>query len=344
MTSIALEPKQINPAINLAEDINVNSEAKQAPQLSPEPDLAGLHNAPINNPEIKTEAKSNQPKSLRTIVKNTLPPWAYGISSLMHLTTSGILMLGGFSKKTQDTITANVTGFTKLINSLVYTDLAYEAFKKGFAFDFLGRIAEPIMNIFVDLNHYHLFRAFSSALNQLHSINLPRVTKDAPIWKNFLENLEASKEFFQEIWMGKGGGLTKVLGGGENDKGHTLAFASHLQIIVGVLALLNGFKRNFMNRALGIGRNVAGVIADLGMLFEKDFSAKRVGIFYILHAIGDTIKRFVPDKWQDIIDNAIMPFYNAGLYYFGLMGRRQADGVYLSHEAPHKVNVAVQTS
>jgi len=118
-----------------------------------------------------------------------------------------------------------------------------------------------------------------------------------------------------------------------------LAFASHAQILVGVLALLNGIKRNMANRVLGVARNIVGVIADIGLLFEKDFSAKRTGLFYIFHAVGDTVKRFLPNKMQDIVDNLVMPFYNAAMYYFGLMGRRQNDGVYEMHDGNRNVHL-----
>ena len=285
----------------------------------------------------KTIAKPGTRDPVREFIRHVMPPWAYGLSSALHLATVGILSLGSFSQSTKTAWTQNATRFTKMINSVVYADLAREALKKGYAFEFLGRVAEPIMNIFVDLNHYHLFRAFSSALNQLHSVNLPRVKQGTSIWRNFIDNLEASKEFFLEVWTRKGGKFNEKLGGGPKDKGHTLALASQAQILVGVLALLNGIKRNMANRILGIARNVVGVIADFGLIFEKDFSAKRTGLFYIFHAAGDTVKRFVPNQWQDVIDNAIMPFYNAALYYFGLMGRRQNDGTYQMHDAPTPV-------
>jgi hypothetical protein len=272
-----------------------------------------------------------------------MPPWAYGISSAWHLITAGILSLGNFSDSTKKAWTQNATRFTKMINSLVYADLAREALNKGFAFEFLGRVAEPVMNMFSDLNHYHLFRAFSSAFNQLHSINLPRVKEGTPLWQNFIDNLEASKDFFTEVWTGRGGKINEKFGGGPKDKGHTLALASHMQIVVGALALLNGIKRNMTNRVLGVARNLAGVIADIGLLFEKDFSARRVGMLYLAHAVGDTVKRFLPNKLQDVVDNAIMPLYNAAMYYFGLMGRRQNDGVYQMHDAPHNIHLETVT-
>ncbi len=305
-----------------------------------------LHDLASNLHQIETTTfKPNRlaVDPARDFIRRIMPPWAYGISSIAHIFTAGIMALGNFSDTTKKAWTQNATRFTKLINSLVYSDLAYEAFKKGFAFEFLGRVAEPVMNMFVDLNHYHLFRAFSSALNQLHSINLPRVKEGTSMWQNFIDNLEASKDFFTEVWTGRGGKINEKFGGGPKDKGHTLALASHVQIVVGALALLNGIKRNMANRILGVARNVAGVIADIGLLFEKDFSARRVGILYLAHAVGDTIKRFLPNKLQDVMDNAIMPLYNAAMYYFGLMGRRQNDGVYQMHDAPHNVHLEAVT-
>ncbi len=296
----------------------------------------------LSSTDSKITKSNSQEDKVRTFIRRTMPPWAYGVSSVWHLVTAGILSLGNFSEPTKKAWTQNATRFTKMINSLVYADLAREALYKGYAFEFLGRVAEPLMNMFSDLNHYHLFRAFSSALNQIHSINLPRVKEGTPIWQNFIDNLEASKDFFMEVWTSKGGKMSEKFGGGPKDKGHTLALASHAQILIGSLALLNGIKRNLLNRIIGVTRNVIGVIADIGLLFEKDFSAKRTGLFYLFHAAGDTFKLCVPNAWQDVIDNAIMPFYNAALYYFGLMGRRQNDGVYEMHDAPHNVHLETE--
>ncbi len=330
-----------SPILESRIDTSKNSKSNHEPALV---DLVNSPSLKVNENIEEVLHKSSTPMvakddKVRTFIRRTMPPWAYGISSVWHLITAGILSLGNFSDATKKTWTQNATRFTKMVNSLVYADLAREALHKGYAFEFLGRVAEPVMNMFSDLNHYHLFRAFSSALNQLHSINLPRVKEGTPLWQNFIDNLEASKDFFMEVWTSKGGKINEKFGGGPKDKGHTLALASHAQILIGTLALLNGIKRNMVNRIIGVARNVIGVIADIALLFEKDFSAKRTGLFYLFHAIGDTFKLCVPSTWQDVIDNAIMPFYNAGLYHFGLMGRRQNDGVYEMHDAPHNVHL-----
>ncbi|MDA1020001.1 MAG: hypothetical protein O2962_00450 [Cyanobacteria bacterium] len=302
--------------------------------------------AKLHQESIKQEpAKLLVKNSWQDFIRNKMPPWAYGISSLWHLATAAMLSKSKAHASKGKAWAANSTRFTKLINSSVYMSLAYEAYKNNFTFDFIGRIAEPIMNTFVDLNHYHLFRGLSSAFNQLHSINLPRVKKGLNLKDNFLANIDVSIEFFKEAWINGGisklfkgdlSGFKKDLFGGENDRGHTLAIASHAQMLISGLALLNGTKRNLLNRILGIFRNAAGVLADIGLLFEKDPSARGVGVFYLLHAVGDTIKRFVANETQDLIDNMIMPFYNGGLYCFGLMTRRQVDGTYLFNEAKKK--------
>lgn len=266
---------------------------------------------------------------IRKFIRDDLPKPAYIFSGVFHLIVAALLKLGNFSKNTKANLSKSATAITKFINSLVYTDLAVDAWRNGSSFDFLGRIAEPIFSAFVDLNHYHLFRAFSSAFNQLHLTNLKRITPGASLWKNFLENLQASKDIFVETWNTDLTGPNRKLFKGFKDEGHTLAFASHLQLIVGSLALLNGNGHNFMNRILGIARNAIGVLADIGLLWEKDPVAKKVGFWYFLHAIGDACKRFFSDSNQEIIDNLIMPFYNAALYNFGLTTRRQRSGEYI---------------
>lgn len=309
-----------------------------------------LHQEPIKQKPAKPAAKN----SWQDLVRNKMPPWAYGLSSLWHLATATMLSKSKAHATKGKAWAANSTRFTKLINSSVYLSLAYEALKNNFTFDFIGRIAEPIMNTFVDLNHYHLFRGLSSAFNQLHSINLPRVKKGLSLKDNFIANIDVSIEFFKEAWINGGlnklfkgdfKGFKKDLLGGENDAGHTLAVASHAQMLISGLALLNGTKRNLLNRVLGIFRNAAGILADIGLLFEKDPSARGVGVCYLLHAVGDTIKRFISNKeTQDIIDNMIMPFYNGGLYCFGLMTRRQVDGTYLFNDNVKKPELLAQAA
>jgi hypothetical protein len=282
-----------------------------------EPDPAPIA---VNSSQIK------QYHPVRKFIRETMPVFAYSASSLWHVVTAALLKFGGFSADTKTKLSQGATVFTKLVNSLVYTDLAVDAFEHKFSFDFLGRIAEPIVNIFVDLNHYHLFRAFSSAFNQLHITNFSRVKKGTNMWQNFIDNLQAAKDIVVETWSTDLTGPNRKLFKGKKDEGHTLAFASHIQLVVGALALLNGNKKNLANRVLGIGRNVAGVLADIGLIWEKDPAAKRTGMWYFAHAIFDTAKRFMSYENQDVVDNLIMPFYNAALYNFGLTTRRQVSG------------------
>jgi hypothetical protein len=274
---------------------------------------------------------------IRKFIREIMPGFAYVASSIWHVVTAGLLYFGGFSKETKAKLSQGATAFTKVVNSLVYTDLAVDAYENKFSFDFLGRIAEPIVNLFVDLNHYHLFRAFSSAFNQLHMTNISRVKPSNNMWENFINNLQATKDIFVETWTNDLTGPNRKLFKGQKDEGHTLAFASHLQLVVGTLALLNGNKKNLTNRILGIARNVAGLLADLGLIWEKDPAARKTGAWYFGHAIFDSMKRFMSYENQDVVDNLIMPLYNAGLYNFGLTTRRQVSGEYL----PQKVSTAL---
>jgi hypothetical protein len=149
--------------------------------------------------------------------------------------------------------------------------------------------------------------------------------------------LQAAKDIFMETWTNDLTGPNRKLFKGENDEGHTLAFASHMQLLVGTLALLNGNKKNFTNRLLGFVRSVVGILADFGLIWEKDPSAKKTGAWYFAHAIFDIVKRPMSYENQDVVDNLIMPFYNAALYNFGLTTRRQVSGEYV----PQKVSTAL---
>jgi hypothetical protein len=295
-----------------------------------------LHQNPIQTDNQDSKPSVPQVRTyhpIRKFIRETMPAFAYVASSIWHVVTAGLLYFGGFSQETKAKLSQGATAFTKVVNSLVYTDLAVDAYEKKFSFDFLGRVAEPIVNLFVDLNHYHLFRAFSSAFNQLHMTNISRVKPSNNMWENFINNLQATKDIFVETWTNDLTGPNRKLFKGKNDEGHTLAFASHLQLVVGTLALLNGNKKNLTNRVLGIARNVAGLLADLGLVWEKDPAARKTGAWFFGHAIFDSMKRFMSYENQDVVDNLIMPFYNAALYNFGLTTRRQVSGEYLPQKA-----------
>lgn len=298
-----------------------------------------LHQAPLPPPPSSNPIKPKQAEyhPLRKFIRETMPGFAYVASSIWHVVTAGLMYFGGFSAETKANLSKAATAFTKVVNSVVYTDLAVDAYQNKFSFDFLGRIAEPIVNMFVDLNHYHLFRAFSSAFNQLHMTNFSRVKKGNNMWENFINNLQTAKDIFVETWTSDITGPNRKLFKGRKDEGHTLAFASHLQLVVGTIALLNGNKKNMTNRVLGIARNAAGLLADLGLVWEKDKAAIRTGAWYFVHAIFDSAKRFMSYENQDVIDNLIMPFYNAALYNFGLTTRRQVSGEYV----PQKPSTAL---
>ncbi len=293
---------------------------------------------PLNKP-VETKVEVKHP--LREFIRLKMPPIAYAISSIWHLGVAACLRFGSFSKSQKDSLKETAAAFTKIINSLVYTDLAVEAWKNKASFDFLGRIAEPVFSIFSDLSHYHLFRGFSSALNQLHMVNFPRLEPSKSLWQNFLDNMQACYQVFRETWPDGAVGPDRKLFKGRKDEGHTLAFASHLQLVFSGLALLNGNRRNVLDKVFGTLRNVSGVLADIGLLWTKDVAARRTGMWYLFHVIGDTAKRFVSKESSDIIDNLIMPFYNAALYNFGLTTRRQSDKEYQSEDSPTKVHVKV---
>ena len=327
-------------------------EVSRLPDLPKEPSSSGapstkiqdqnlkLHTSPVHADTQEPQPPVRQARTyhpIRKFIRETMPGFAYVASSIWHVVTAGLLYFGGFSQETKAKLSQGATAFTKVVNSLVYTDLAVDAYENKFSFDFLGRIAEPIVNLFVDLNHYHLFRAFSSAFNQLHMTNLSRIKPSANMWENFINNLQSAKDIFIETWTNDLTGPNRKLFKGKNDEGHTLAFASHLQLVVGTLALLNGNKKNLTNRVLGILRNAAGLLADLGLVWEKDPAARKTGAWFFGHAIFDSMKRFMSYENQDVVDNLIMPLYNAALYNFGLTTRRQVSGEYV----PQKVSTAL---
>lgn len=258
---------------------------------------------------------------------------AYVVSSIFHLITGLVLGFTKVNPATKSLLANAATSFTKVVNSAVYGDLALGALKKRNSFDFLSRILEPILNLLSQLSNYHLLRGLSSAMTQLHLVNYPHITQKGNLWANFIENIQLSKKFFVEAWTSSFFGPNRKLFKGSKDEGHTLAFASHIQGISSIIGLLNGSRRNLIDKIVGTIRNFIGVVVDIDLMFRKDPDERKTGIFYFIHAILDTFKRFIPKEKADCLDNLIMPVYNAAIYHFGKITKKQIEGTY-QHSVP----------
>lgn len=258
---------------------------------------------------------------------NKFGPFAYFASSAYHV-LAGLLLATGVVKS-DSALVKGATKFTKLINSTIYADLAVDAWKGKNTFDFISKILEPLLNCFSQLSNYHLLRGLSSAMTQLHVVNLPHVDKSKNLWDNFIANLQVAKNFFTEAWTSSLLGPERRLFKFSKDKGHTLALVSHIQAGAAVLGLINGSRRNLIDKIVGTIRNIAGIFVDVELLWRKDKDEKLTGLYYIIHACLDTLKRFVPKQKADVIDNLIMPLYNGAMYHFGKITRKQSDGTYV---------------
>lgn len=265
---------------------------------------------------------------LRKEIIGKYSPHAYVASSIFHVANAGLQAFGNFSEEKKNLFTKIVTGFTKLVNSIVYGDLALDALKNKNSVDFISRILEPALNVFSQLSNYHLVRGLSSAMTQLHLVNFPHVSEKTDLWKNFIDNLFVGKKFFKEAWSSSLFGPNRKLFRGKEDQGHTMALASHVQAIAGIIGLLNGKRRNLIDKIVGTARNLSGASVDIELMFRKDKDERWSGIYYITHAVLDTVKRFLSKDKADIIDNLIMLIYNGAMYHFGKITRNQSDGSY----------------
>ena len=294
--------------------------------------------------QVKTEFLVREPRlpdpvddfdTQRKNFSNTLGPYAYVASSAYHV-LAGLLLAAKKISPGSDFL-KNAIRFTKLVNSSIYGDLAIDAWKGKNTFDFMSKILEPLLNCFSQLSNYHLLRGLSSAMTQLHIVNLPHIKHDATKthWENFIANLQIAKKFFQEAWTSSLFGPNKKLFKFRKDKGHTLALVSHIQAGAGILGLINGTRRNLIDKIVGTTRNLAGIFVDIELLFRKDKDEKLTGLYYIAHALIDTIKRFMPKDKADVIDNLIMPLYNGAMYHFGKITRKQSEGTYLKTVDPN---------
>jgi hypothetical protein len=253
---------------------------------------------------------------------------AYTISGSLHVVFGLALATFKISEPVKKVLSKLTIGLTKIVNSVVYTDLALDAWKNKNSFDFISRILEPILNCFSELSNYNLLRSLCSAMTQFHIINYPHIKEKNNMWKNFIDNLQITKKFFVETYTSPIAGPNRKLLKLDKDEGHTLAFASHVQALMGVIGLFNGPRRNWVDKVIGTVRNAVGILADWELLWRKDEDEKKTGLYYALYSIFDMGKRYFSKEHADIIDNLIMPLYNKALYHFGRITRKQDDGTY----------------
>jgi hypothetical protein len=285
--------------------------------------ISKLHDKPTLDSNFDIQRKK---------ISSKLSPIAYAVSSFYHVIT-GVALAFGFVNS-DSAFVKNATRFTKLTNSLVYGDLAIDAWKGKKSFDFISKILEPTLNCFSQLSNYHLLRGLGSAMTQLHLVNFPHIGADKSMWENFIANMQESKRFFVEAWTSSLAGPNRRIGRGKQDKGHTMALLSHIQGLSGILGLLNGSRRNLIDKIVGTVRNVIGIGVDLDLLFKKDPDERKTGQYYFAHAIFDTLKRYVSKEKADVIDNLAMPLYNKAMYHFGKITRNQSDGTYVKTVNP----------
>jgi hypothetical protein len=305
----------INNQQNLSHDVEsfFTEKVESLEPISNQVNLSGLHEKQANA-DFDMQRKK---------ISSKLSPIAYALSSAYHV-VSGIALATGFVKSDSNFV-KNATRLTKTINSLVYGDLAIDAWQGKQSFDFISKVLEPTLNCFSQLSNYHLLRGLGSAMTQLHLVNFPHIEADKTMWENFMANMQETKRFFVEAWTSPLFGPNRRLGKFSNDKGHTLAWLSHIQGVSGILGLLNGSRRNMIDKIVGTVRNVIGVGVDVELLFNDDLDKKKTGQYYLVHAIFDTMKRFLPKENADALDNLIMPFYNKAMYHFGKITRNQSN-------------------
>jgi hypothetical protein len=327
-----------------SQNLNIDNSANKHEDLIPVPEEQNIE-LPLFQ-EVLHQVPSKQEQSNfdknRKELSSKLSPIAYTASSIYHV-IMGLAMANGVVKS-DSSLVKNATRFTKIINSLVYGDLAIDAWKSKNTFDFISKILEPTLNLFSQLSNYHLLRGLGSAMTQLHLVNNPHIDENKSMWENFIANLQESKRFFVEAWTSPWNkpiiGPERLLFKGKKDKGHTLALLSHIQGISGIIGLLNGSRRNLIDKIVGTVRNVIGVGVDIDLLFKKDPDEFKTGLYYLIHAVFDTAKRYVSKEKADIIDNLIMPFYNKAMFHFGRITRSQSDGTYV-HSVETKKEVPV---
>ena len=286
-------------------------------------------------PSFSIEALKNKSTEFdlkRKTLTSQLSPIMYTVSSIYHVAVGAGLALNIFDSNSA--IVKNATRLTKLFNSLIYGDLAIDACKQKNSFDFLSKLLEPFLNCVSQLSNYHLLRGLGSAMTQLHIVNLPHIKRDQGLWENFIQNIQLTRKFFVEAWTSGLWGKDRRLFKFKEDKGHTLAWLSHIQAFSSILGLLNGTRRNLIDKIVGTVRNAIGVGVDLDLLNKKDIDEKNTGRYYLAHALFDTVKRFIPKDKADVIDNLAMPLYNKAMYHFGKLTRKQSDGTYVQTVDP----------
>lgn len=302
---------------------SLDAAVQQAPEVTNSSDIQPIN--PLESlHETVAEPSFDQKRKAFT---NKYGPMAYLLSSVNHVAAASLL-LGGANKDSP--WVKGATWFTKAVNSLIYGDLSIDAWKGKNTFDFISKILEPFLNCFSQLSNYHLLRGLGSAMTQLHIVNLPHIDKNKNHWENFIENLQQTKKFFVEAWTSSILGPKRKLFKFAKDEGHTLAAVSHVQAAAGIIGLINGSRRNIIDKFVGTVRNIAGIFVDFELLWRKDKDEKLTGLYYIAHAVFDTLKRFLPEHQADILDNMIMPLYNGAMYHFGKITRKQSDGTYVS--------------
>lgn len=283
---------------------------------------------PLLDGSYKLEPDLKESKKLQTLHsiykrKNTSDKknwrfWAYSLAAIGHLVS---IFPKLFNKSTlvKDTFDDYSLNFSKLVHSLSYGTLAFQAFQDNRSLDCIAKILDPLISNFSSLEDMNLMKGISGGINGLDFSHAHLVPKEGFL-KNLYENFKASKKMFVEIFSTNPFSKNrKILVPREQESGHTLAASSYLILLSSVLGLTIKPMRKYFN----IFRNIGAILANTVSMYHPDKQKNLAGILFNVYASLDMLQRFLPQTMATIVNNINMALYNIGIYYYGDLSNKR---------------------
>ena len=235
----------------------------------------------------------------RNIAISTINAVLHGVAAITSLSEASSEQMKSINAITDKAAFFFTRWFAPIVT---YGSAALNAFKKKDFAEMFIKLIPPVILPFTGDANVDTVYGLSSSLNQPYDMASKRVREnshESQDHRSFAENkgnpLTNLKLIFQNL-----GGLYKDLMAGKLDLAKQ---ASHLigcpMIMAGSLPIMlfarNDRDSNF-SRMLGLGRNIGGMLGDIGFMAGDNIYKKSIGVLFLTAALSSIAKRWVGEK------------------------------------------------
>lgn len=269
----------------------------------------------VKNKDLHSDQIEQAPKAKKNFYEAYIEnPNSRNIAiSTINATLHGLATVTAFSENSEQLKSLNkifdtsAFFFTKWLGPIVtYGSAAFNAFQKKDLIEMFIKLLPPAFLPFMGKANVDCVYGLSSSLNQPYDMASNRVRDNAHRSPEHTEFAQGKGDFMTNIKL-VGNSFTSLYRDFAAGKLNFWKEATHLigcpLIMLSSLPMML-FARSDRNsnfaRVLGLGRNIGGIIGDIGFMAGDNIYKKAIGVLFLTGALSSIAKRWVDDKTAKI--------------------------------------------